>query len=327
MFDNGMFFNDYKNELINRWGYSEDLAMDITMAADSLINEYGTEFTEAILEAVMSCKYVIAKEIGEHNRRETVLDVIKREPAFKDIQDNHALKDASTAYLSNPNITYTEGIYRVASADRIIVLPSTYNSNNPDSIEKMIISTDRLIKSHLNGFTIDDDILTTRTGLAEKKEKLSVANGTISKTLESETGLGLEEGLTNYTALRIMRKEYCADFDVQTDTIRDIAGVLVDSLALGKIIREAEMTKDSSTLRAYMDKYKADGYDTLMRDLDQLLKLERERKKALTNEQKAKMLQSEIENYFTNSIAPKVSEMSNNMRLEGVLDNVATKSA
>lgn len=333
MLKNGKLLADYKDELIRNWGYGEELAEDISMIAESLVNEYGEEYEDAILEAIKNTEYVIAHERGKNNRRETIFDVLKRTDMLDVVLDDKTmigepeLKSFSSFFAMKPELSFDGVQYSIKGVKRLAILPSTYNSANPDSIAKLAEVSDHAIKSSLNSLEINGDELVARNGFATKTIKLSNRDGVIVRSLESEIGLGLDEGLSSYTALHVTRCDYDENYDIQDDSsLRLVAGSLMDSLNLRSIIREAVITKDDETLRRYFDDFTDKGYDAFLREMDNLLAADFNRKRNSVDAEAHRRAITEMDDIFAMSVAPIVSGLAVQMIEKGYMEDVGQKS-
>lgn len=333
MLKNGKLLADYRDELIKEWGYEEALAEDISMMAESLISEYGEEYEDAILDAIKNTEYAVARERGNNNRRETIYDVLKRNDMLdtvltgKTMIGEPELKSASSFFAMKPELSFDGERYSIKGVRRLAILPSTYNSANPDSVAKLAEISDHAIKSSLNSLEINGDELISRSGFVKKTIKLANNNGTVTSTIESEIGRGFDEGLSSYTALHVTRCDYDGNYDIQDDSsLRLVAGSLMDSLNLRSVIREAAITKDDETLRRYFDEFTDKGYDAFLREMDNLLMGDFNRKRNSVDAEAHKRALTDMDEIFTRSVAPIVNELAMQMVEKGYMEDVDQKS-
>ena len=152
-----------------------------------------------------------------------------------------------------PEIKYNKdtGNYEIGDVKGIVA----FNDNNyNDKVEKstMIHELCHAIKSANGEYEINGDILINRSGLIEKYYKLSIdENGTVTKSLMKETGVGMEEGFTSLQQEKISRKV----FDDENYKLSGYASVrqmarVIDGLSpeIHDIIIEAQTTHDKTKL-------------------------------------------------------------------------------
>jgi len=295
---------DYKEELMNN-GYSEELAENLAIMLESVVYTYGEEYEGVIYEALKSCRFIQAKSSIKD-------ELIKTGTLSQQKENPQDLSSTSVVYMAMPKIAIQDGTYKLNGIDRVIVLGPRFNWDNPDSLGKLAREVDSLINNYKNAFEIHGNTLTTRRGLYESKEILTSDNNGIKRTIQSERGAGLERGLNNYMAQKIIRENFDSAYNILgLDYERLTAGNLTDHLDLDSIIKLARLTKDTTELRRVIDE--SIGYDTLLKELDKIYTLEQQRVKSVEDNDKLREISELLEKTFATSLAPKVSMLASSL--------------
>ena len=79
MFPSGKLIDDYKNELMNMYGYGDSLAEDIAMMASSIVDSLGIEYESVVLDAVLKTKVKTTAGKDKRGIKKTILDVLREE--------------------------------------------------------------------------------------------------------------------------------------------------------------------------------------------------------------------------------------------------------
>ena len=211
------------SNILEKNGTNEDLAQSIAVCYESLVNEYGDEYLEIINSAILSCKYVIANNftLNEKGKKTKIIekpkDVLTRLNFDLKFVSKESL-EKEFIYASMPFINN----YEIKSVDRVIVMPYGFNDNSYNYQGMLINALNTLITSYMNEYTIDDNILIRRSGMALYRYDLNTYN------LISEKGIGLQEGLNSSNELKIMRNDFYKDYDLNTNfnDLRIIAEVI-----------------------------------------------------------------------------------------------------
>ncbi len=301
---------EYKNSLKENFGYSEDMAQNLAIMAESMSTVYGN----LAYDAISSCKFVQAKRSTKAPIA-TVETVLREEGVLTEVkgrgEDNKDLRTAVARFQACPTITKTEDGYAIQDVKKVIGLSSSFNWDSPDSLGHIAAEIDRLINSN-NGYTIEGNNLTIQEGLMKRTETIS-GNKTITRTLNTIEGIGLETGINYYTAQKLISSEYGMEYTPTSfGDVRLIAGFTLDHLGLEDTIREARITKDTSTLTETFNSTYQGGYTEFLSDLDNLYNLEVERNKNIGAPETQTRLNNEMSRAFDN-IATKTREMENNL--------------
>jgi len=297
---------EYKNSLKENFGYSEDMAQNLAIMAESLSTIYGN----LAYDAISSCKFVQAKR-SDKAPIATVETVLREEGVLSGVKgaetDNKDLRTAVAKFQANPIVTKTENGYAIQDVKNVIGLSASFNWDSPDSLGHIAAEIDRLINSN-NGYTIEGNNLTIQEGLMTRTETIS-GTKTVTRTLVSASGVGLETGINYYTAQKLISSEYGMEYTPTSFTDeRLIAGFALDHLGLEDTVREARITKDTSLLAETFNSTYQGGYTGFLSDIDSLYNLEIERNKAIGNTEEQTRLNNEMSRAFDN-IATKTREM------------------
>lgn len=326
--------NEYKNRLKSSYGYSEDFAETLALMSESLADYYGDEYSEVVYDAVASCKYVVAKLRKNQKIYENVQDVLKREGMINEVKGESSptkmgdSRQIGGVFTSKPHITHRDGRYEIDHIDRMIVLPHHFNTESYASLATLAHETGRLVREHLNGYYIEGDTMTIKSGLSTRTEKLSVdKDGNVVRTFESEIGVGFDRAATSYDELSLMRKMYDSNYDTPNYAVgREVAGFLADNIGLSSIMREAAMTKNRGELASVFDSHMDIGYEEFLRRFDAMHRLDYERREALEVDD-IKKKSEELEAYFEREVAPVVRAMQGSIRKDEVMEYGLNKSA
>lgn len=296
--------DDYKKKLIKKFDYDEDFAEDIAIMADSLINYFGDEYSGLIYDALLSCKICIAPSNRTVTLRDNINSILESEELIDKFSEED-LQNNSLGLLSSPEITFEDGVFKVTGINKIIILPSHFNSSNPDSLGILAKECIKLIKSELNTYTIEDNTLITKSGILTRKESLKSTKTKIKRKCIEEKGTSLKHGLDSYDQLCLIRTEYNNDYDVHgNDYSRIVAGFLLDYLNLKSEIRKAEILHNDSDLREVFTSTLKKPLEDFLKMTDELTHLEHARKQSLTgSDEDVLKARNKLDFYFSTTVA------------------------
>lgn len=216
---------DVANKLIES-GCEEKLAYAVSTLYDTLVTEYGEEYQQIILDAILSCKYEIAREYRmdsngkKTNTKEDVKAVLKRNNFPLDFISKEDL-NKRYVYASYPEIKDKT----ITNVNRMIVMPDYFNDESPASIGMLVNSINSLVKSYINEYKIDGNFIIRRRGLATYRYDIN------SHKLIDSFGFGLEKGLNDYDERAIVIEYYDQDGTYDLEKTNDnvlVAGMLMD---------------------------------------------------------------------------------------------------
>ena len=324
-FKNGKWTYEYADEYNKYWeekGYNCPVpSLEIAEIAESIVDYLGSEYEEVVLDAIKTTKVALVGT-RPNGVRETVADVLEREGMSDEIagKSDKDLRNIEGMYCEKPNIVFREEGYEITSVEKLAVINSQYIPDNIYFLGKLAATLLSAVKSHLRTYSIDGDTLTIRQGLEVRTEKLSHNGNTVSRSLVSDFGHGLEQASTAYDTLSFMRETYYDDYDLHTHGLSVlVAGQLFDGLKLRDIIREAQITKDTRALEEMIDAHTVQGYAEFMRSLDTLRGLEEARNMAAGTDNHMDA-SDKLEEYYNVVIASIMRNMRTSMRMSVAQD-------
>lgn len=216
----------FKNELVNKYKYDEALAESLTIVAESLEDYFGTNM---VYDAISACNYMVSN-VSLSKTHELLL--------ANGLNLSDDLKSKKHYY-------YSEYDLKRKTIKRVIVLPASFNFDNPLSKAHLIENTLKLVFSYIHEFTVSGDILQKREGVMTKLYKID--NYNLNEL--SSIGYGLEEGIVSYCTQEVIRKYFDDEYDERgIDYQRLTSGYLMDHLNLRDLIIKACLTGDSKEL-------------------------------------------------------------------------------
>lgn len=336
MFGNGMLLAEFKEELMKKFGYSEELAEDIVMVAQDLEEQLGTEYLSVILDAIRTTKVVSVDKYKKSGVRETVLDVLDREGMTLSNVVKHPsgidVRNLEGTYAAEPTIIKTSDGYELARDEqgktmvkKLAVINMQYVPGGVSFLAELTREFTTAITSHLNAHSIEEDKLITRRGLCVSVDKISKNGDSIERKNIECRGYGLEEGLSGYNKLAVTRECHDDKFDLQSHSLSILAaGVISDMLKLKDIIFAAQVTKDESELRRVIDEHYSGGYDTFLDNLDVLYDLEKRCAELSTGDKHVAMEAIDaLENYYRDTVTSMLREVRISMKI-GLSDEEMT---
>jgi flagellar biosynthesis regulator FlbT len=188
-------------DIIQKFNYSEDIANYLRKAYPLFVDEFENE--EIVYDALMKGEIVLTDNIYNTLKEKGFLD--NRED--NELVSFETLKVSAGVYDCYIDISYNEDTkeFKIENEKRIVALNT--ESLIPDYSKSCAThEIGHLIKSVYNENTIDGNTLTVRSGFITRTYQLSYENGKVKKTLLSEKGVGLEEGLNTVLEDNITKK-------------------------------------------------------------------------------------------------------------------------
>lgn len=322
--------NDLKIELISKYGYEENFAETLSILVSSIIDHYGEEYENLVLNAILSCKYIIAGT--PENKYENAYDVLKRENMLDTIVGDTIINDsdyktASGVYQAVPRLSNTEGTFNIDRIDRIIVLPHNFDENRPVSMGILSHETLHLIKSFINQYSIEENILHERNGFYVADYELSVNEGKIEKRVLKETGMGFDEGVNTHDEYAVMNESYYDNYEASGYAKqRVIAEYILFNLNLKNIVDKAILTGEFSELKEILNGVRENGYNEFMSMMDKSIELEYERFKNILNGEKLRDATNRANEHYEHHIVPFVKDLEKLLAMEKENEKRASKS-
>lgn len=331
MIKKGAEIFDYKEELKNRYGYSEEFAESLTLLADDMVDYLGEEYANVVYDTILSTEYLIAGQKKKSKVYESPIDVLDRIGLLDGItspqKDELPRTNQDGISIDTPRIELKDGSFTITGTRRVIVLPHNFNNESISSIRELFKTTLEAIKASLNEYEIDGKLLTIKSGLQVQNRTLSNKNGDLTSTVSNTIGEGLEKATTSYDELCFMRQYHDSNYDVKGDSsLTVLAGYLYDNLQLRDTIRVASVTKDYSVLKETIEKTTSLDYDTFMSQIDALERLEKEIQRSVLDTEALNKAIRNRDDYFTTVVAPSIQEMNSVLMKEETLKDGYKKS-
>lgn len=243
-------FNDvYIDKLIKKYSYNNKTVNALKKIVPKLIEYYGEEYEEIILDAIYSCEIIACNSFQ-------TISKIEKEKKLINKKDQNPLKEINlkrneSTYISDVKISYDEmtNTYNIDKISRTIATSHTFNYDSPKGLEVLTYALCKLVKSYHKEYEIDENKLIKRSGLQKEENSIIKDKEEIYLITNEETGIGLEEGLTIYDTEQIvslvLKDNYkCYDYD----SVYTIAQILKEKFDLLDKINYAEITKDTKEL-------------------------------------------------------------------------------
>lgn len=252
---------DFK-KIVEKYNYSSEFSLFLEQVYRELINYYGNE--ELVFNALYNTKIVSVLNVYNYLKDNNLLDSNNTM-----VQDGD-LKRSSGVYQSIPQLSYSNGNFRVDDIERVVAVVD-FDLNDSSKKATLIHELCHLIKSYYNEYTIVDNKLITRSGLIESTYELKIDNGIVTKELIKEDGVGLEEGLTSVVEEEISRNIILKEYKSSGyGVVNVIARNLLEIPNISNVIINAELYHDYKEIFSILDIF---DYRELIRITDEVYKL------------------------------------------------------
>jgi hypothetical protein len=267
------------DKLVATYHYSPEMRALLFKIITCMIEQYGEDKKDIILKALEDCPIIIC------DKGENIYDLLVKHEQIDHTGDTIVsegdLKRASGVYSSNANIIYDESSnsYKITSIKRILGLSSYFDIKNTSSIANLVHEIGHLVKSYIDEYKIEGDVLIARDGLIETKYKLSLVDGKVSKKVIEEKCVGIEEGTNSLDELEIINNHFDEYYKIHGyGVVTEIGKIVANKFELKKDIHNAQFYAQKSDL---IDKYNNKACDNSFERLesltDELVKLEYKR--------------------------------------------------
>ena len=234
-------------DIVKKYNYNEEETKVIKRIYDSYVGCFGKELESLIYNAFMDTKIYLKASVYETLKNNDMLDA-------NGIVMEADLKRAAGVYNSLPIIKYENGEYKIVEVKRVVV--NNIAIKEWKSAATLVHEIGHLIKAYNNEFTIDGDILITRSGLMESIYKLSVVDGKVNRKLIEERNVGLEEGLNSCLEEDIVKTYFDQSYQASgSGGVKACSRTLLNIDKLKQLILQSQITKDFTKLIDYL------GYD------------------------------------------------------------------
>ena len=142
-----MFDSTFINKLKDKYNYDEKTIKALSLIVPALLEYYGEDYSEIILNAVFDC------EIIHCNSHQTISKVLNKRKLTKMVGGSPVsdidVKRAESVYSPNVKIVYNSenNSYEIEKVDRVIVVSHTYNYDSLKGLEVLTRAICRLVKT------------------------------------------------------------------------------------------------------------------------------------------------------------------------------------
>ena len=308
-----MFDKYFLNKLKEKYNYTDKIINALAKIIPSLLQFYGEEHSEIILEAIFNC------EIIPCNSYQTI-SKIKREKELTKFTGEHLigdidLKRAEGVYISSPKISYDEinNSYNIDKISRVIVTSHTYNYDSPKGLEVLTYALCKLVKSYYNEYKLEENEIIKRYGISYEKRKIVKDGPNIYLDLFKESGKSLEEGFTIYDAEQIVSMILLDNYEFHDyKTVYAIATILKNKFNLHDEINNCEIYGDYNYFKKMCN-----DQDTLHVKCDECLLLEDEMFIAPSRKDKDE-LESKLNRLLSKELFEILNDILVNQRRENI---------
>ena len=280
----------FLNKLKIKYNYDDKTIKALSLIIPSMINYYGEDYKNNILDAIFNCQIVPC------NSHQTISKVLNERKLTKLVGSSSVsdidVKRSESAYIPNIEIVYNKELnsYEIEKIDRVIVTSHTFNYDSLKGIEILTHALCHLVKSFDNEFTINENTITIKSGLSYEKRKIVYDNGNITLDFVEDYGKALEEGFTLLDTEKIVSNVYhneykCYDYE----TVYTVAMILKDKYKLKNNINSHEIQGNVNTFKK---EYDEDIFDKLNEECDNCLIMENDMLMAYTRNDKNKIAES-----------------------------------
>lgn len=239
-------------DIIQKYGYNEELANFLRSVYPLYVEEFKDE--RIVYEAFMKTPIYLC---------ENVYECLKEHGHLDDREDNEmvpleTLKVSAGIYDCAAKVSYNEYSkeYTITNEDRIVAI-NAYSLKIDSCKSTLVHELGHLIKAYYNEHTIKGDTLVEKSGFITRIYQLSYENGRVKKTLWSETGVGLEEGLNAVLEEKIMAR-LLGKADFRTMGYQTMKNIVLNVMNaynipdLWEIFKEAELYHDNTRVDAVL---------------------------------------------------------------------------
>ena len=222
-------------KLIEKYNYPADLANFLRDLYPWLIEYFGSDKKD-IIDATLLDTQIFTNTNS--------YDTVKK---YGDLENLGMVKEGDLKRSSgvcsfDVDLVYENGEYKISNYKRAVSVAGDISKDHVKS--GLIHEICHAIKNYYNGFIVVGDILIERSGLIEKKSKLTYVNGRVKKQFIEEHNVALEEGLTALAEEWLDRKVIAPDYEVKGyGLIAQMARNVVDGLDCLQELINAEIYK------------------------------------------------------------------------------------
>lgn len=297
-------------DIVRKYNYSRELAEFLKQIYDEFVREFGKEVELIIYEAFLNTLVVSCDNIYLYLKSRGLLD----NQVGDSLVSEGELRMATGVYHSYPIIQYNEDKkeYMIVDVVRVVAINNLDLSKNYIK-GALIHELGHMVKAFYKEFSIEGNILTTRSGLIETKEELSYENNCVIRRLVSEKSVGLEEGLNAVLERDIARRIVEADYEIHGyGVVHAVARNFTKKDELKQAILNAQMLKDKDRLIDFFNNYFAVeySYETLEALVDKMYVLGLRQFAAMFNPDRMHAIARELDDVIINEYNPFLDKLS-----------------
>lgn len=280
-------------KLIEKYNYPDDLANFLRDLYPWLIEYFGSDKKD-IIDAMFldtpiftnTNSYEIVKKYGDLEN----LGIVKEDD----------FKRASGVCSFDVDVIWENGEYKIDKYKRVVSVSGDISLDYVKS--GLIHEICHAIKNYYNGFIVVGDILIERSGLIEKKSKLTYVNGRVKKQFIEEHNVAFEEGLNSLAEEWLAKKVIAPDYEVKGyGLITQMARNVVRGLDCLQELVNAQIYKTDVDF--------IPEYDRLMAISDLIYQKNLELFEAIFNKEKFNKINAELQSMIINDYNPLIKEI------------------
>lgn len=297
-------------DIVRKYNYSRELAEFLKQIYDEFVREFGEDVEPIIYEAFLNTKVVSCDNIYLYLKSKGLLD----NQVGDSLVDERELRMATGVYHSYPILQYNEDKKEYTIVDVVRVVAINNLDLSKDYIKGALIhELGHMVKAFYKEFSIEGNILTTRSGLIETKEELTYENNHVIRRVKGEKSVGLEEGLSAVLERDIARRIVDVDYEIHGyGVVHAVARNFTKKDELKKVILNAQMLKDKDRLIDFFNDYFAVeySYETLEALVDKMYVLGLRQFAAMFNPDKMQAIARELNDVIINEYNPFIDKLS-----------------
>lgn len=280
-------------KLIEKYNYPDDLANFLRDLYPWLIEYFGSDKKDIVdamfLETPIftnTNSYEIVKKYGDLEN----LGIVKEDD----------FKRASGVCSFDVDVIWENGEYKIDKYKRVVSVAGDLSLDYVKS--GLIHEICHAIKNYYNGFIVVGDILIERSGLIEKKSKLTYVNGRVKKQFIEEHNVAFEEGLNSLAEEWLAKKVIAPDYEVKGyGLITQMARNVVRGLDCLQELVNAQIYKTDVDF--------IPEYDRLMAISDLIYQKNLELFEAIFDKEKFNKINAELQSMIINDYNPLIKEI------------------
>lgn len=253
---------EYMLKLKNKYGYSDELLEFLNRLILCLIDYYGAEYKDTILEALLNCEIHIQREnenpktfLNQYFGVNEEWEIPLLAGGFYHVEYN----------LQDNNLVSKSIIY-ITTGGPDIYLPFRFDSDS--CVNNLIHEILHLIKGY-GKLKMRDNYIIDSTGLLKKFYSYSLEEGF---TLENCENLGIEEALNCVETSQILEMMTGEKKEIRGyKEAAEIAKVLLENSGFAQAVRKSQFSGDDSWIQFLCENLGEDQSKLLIENLDKLV--------------------------------------------------------